>query len=76
MPKLNKKELRYIRQLMAQGLDDDEIQNAIDDARADEAEERERYGDEYEDTRTSAEKEMCDRLDMGRNEAGEWLGFM
>lgn len=31
---------------------------------------------EREDYRTYRDQVMCDRLDMGRNEAGEWLGFM
>ena len=30
---------------------------------------------EYDDERTSYGKETADRLDMGRNEAGEWLGY-
>lgn len=36
------------------------------------------YSDwEYDnDDRSARQKEMDDRLDMGRNEAGEWLGFM
>ena len=32
--------------------------------------------DLYEDDLSPRQKEMNDRLDMGRNEAGEWLGFM
>ena len=31
---------------------------------------------EVEDDLTPREKETNDRLDMGRNEAGEWLGYM
>lgn len=36
------------------------------------------YGDddEYDDGLSSREREINDRLDMGRNEAGEWVGFM
>jgi hypothetical protein len=32
--------------------------------------------DHDDDCRSPSEKETHDRLDMGRNEAGEWLGFM
>lgn len=43
-----------------------------------------RYADRYsdhdydddDDGLSSRQKEMNDRLDMGRNEAGEWVGFM
>lgn len=31
---------------------------------------------DHDDDRSAREKETHDRLDMGRNEAGEWLGFM
>lgn len=34
------------------------------------------YWDEMDDGLSSCQKEMNDRLDMGRNEAGEWVGFM
>jgi hypothetical protein len=33
------------------------------------------YDEDYEDDLTLREKEINDRLDMGRNDAGEWIGF-
>lgn len=68
----------HIRSLIAQGWSDDEINDLLTDAAIDEAEARDLGDcDDYDrDERSSHEKEMCDRLDMGRNDAGEWLGFM
>jgi hypothetical protein len=38
--------------------------------------ERDAYGDMSDDGLSSGQREYNDRLDMGRNDAGEWLGFM
>jgi hypothetical protein len=67
--------LKLIRELIAQGLSDDEIEDAISEMSAANKDHDDAYGNEHEDERSSYEKELCDRLDMGRNEAGEWLGF-
>jgi len=69
-------DISFVRECIANGMSNDEIEDAILEAEAAMEEDRKRYGDEYEDTRSTREKEMCDRLDMGRNDAGEWLGFM
>lgn len=73
---MSKRNTRYIRELIERGFSDDEIEDALHEAECDAQEEHERFGSDREDERSSAEKEMCDRLDMGRNDAGEWLGFM
>lgn len=65
-------------------LSDDEREFLISGATAEEWEafnEEADYGDydEVEDDHeylTPREKETNDRLDMGRNDAGEWLGYM
>lgn len=33
------------------------------------------YGRDFRDDLSPGEQAMCDRLDMGRNDAGEWIGF-
>lgn len=68
--------VRAIRQMVEQGLTDDEIQEALDEAQMARDDLEQRFGSDYEDERSPYQKEMCDRLDMGRNDAGEWLGFM
>lgn len=63
-------------------LSDDEREFLISGATAEEWEafnEDGGYDDEVEDDHeylTPREKETNDRLDMGRNDAGEWLGYM
>ena len=42
---------------------------------AEDDEDRRMYGSE-DDLRSPSEADYSDRLDMGRNDAGEWLGFM
>lgn len=65
-----------IRACIESGMSDDEIEDALHEMELSAQEERDRFGDQYEDPRSTYEKEMGDRLDMGRNDAGEWLGFM
>jgi hypothetical protein len=74
-------ELSNIRDMMDAGMTDAEIAAVYAAARADveheEWHEREEREDrDFDDPRSYREIAMCDRLDMGRNEAGEWLGFM
>ena len=66
-------------------LSDDEREFLISGATAEEWEafneeaDYDGYDDEVEDDYeylTPREKETNDRLDMGRNDAGEWLGYM
>lgn len=66
-------------------LNDDEREFLISGATAEEWEafneeaDYDGYDDEVEDDYeflTPREKETNDRLDMGRNDAGEWLGYM
>jgi len=71
-----KMNINFVRECIANGMSDDEIEDAILEAEVAMEEDRQRYGDDYEDPRSTREKEICDRLDMGRNDAGEWLGFM
>lgn len=80
---MNQATLDLIRDLIAEGLTNDQIQAELQELENDrldalrEAEEyRDMYGDPDDDHLTPYQKEMNDRLDMGRNEAGEWLGFM
>lgn len=69
-------DVALIRAMIAEGLTDEEIEDRIMEAKIADREARDAYGDDWEDERSTHEKEMCDRLDMGRNDAGEWLGFM
>lgn len=69
-------DIRAIRELIERGMSDDEIEDALHEAAVAAQDDYQRYGDEHEDERSTHEKVMCDRLDMGRNDAGEWLGFM
>lgn len=70
------KDIQFIRECIANGMSNDDIEDALLEAQVANEEDRERYGDDHEDERSPYQKEMCDRLDMGRNDAGEWLGFM
>jgi hypothetical protein len=66
-----------IRRLIAEGLSDAEIEQELYEAAADEAEARDReLEDDYEHEADYRWHAHNDRLDMGRNDAGEWLGFM
>jgi len=72
----NRNNIVNIRRMIEAGMSNAEIEDQLIEATAADDEDHRRYGDEREDERSTAEKEMCDRLDMGRNDAGEWLGFM
>lgn len=69
--------VQLIRQLIEAGHSDDEIEDILTEERiaAQEARDRGDYDDE-DDGLSAGQKAMNDRLDMGRNDAGEWLGFM
>ena len=54
--------------------DDDNLDDQEDDP-ADYEWMKEQYADEYYEMRDER-AEYHERIDMGRNEAGEWLGFM
>lgn len=74
-------DVAYLRRLMAEGLSDDEIVAVTEEAELEalqaEHEDRMRYGvDDPDDGLTDGQRAYNDRLDMGRNDAGEWLGFM
>jgi hypothetical protein len=76
---MNAAQIEAIRSMIAEGLTDRDIADAISQADAEtrEAEDFERnaYG-LPDDDRCSRDAIMADRFDMGRNDAGEWLGFM
>jgi len=76
---INKSILSLVDDLRAKGMSDDQIIDDINDREFEAKQHREEmqqiFGDEFEDERSTHEKVMCDRLDMGRNEAGEWIGF-
>lgn len=74
--------VQAIRRMIESGMSNEEIAEQLSyaDAEASEAEDFERnaYGidDHSQDDWTSAQVAFHDRLSMGRNDAGEWLGFM
>ena len=76
--------VRAIRSMIEEGATDAEIaaslgEDELDaeiDARLAEYEHESRYGHGGDDEMTAAEREFHDRLSLGRNDAGEWLGFM
>ena len=75
--------IQMIRAMIEDGATNADITDAVADeldARAETdraiAEDEARYGDEWEDHLSDYDRAHCDRLDMGRNEAGEWLGYM
>lgn len=76
--------VRAIRSMIEEGATDAEIaaslgEDELDaeiDARLAEYEHELRYGHDGDDEMTAAEREFHDRLSLGRNDAGEWLGFM
>ena len=79
---MNTYKIELIREMVAEGCTNEEIQSymqdyadALIDAKIAAKEDREMYGSDDEDERSSYQKETCDRLDMGRNDAGEWLGY-
>ena len=76
--------VRAIRSMIEEGATDAEIaaslgEDELDaeiDARLAEYEHESCYGHDGDDEMTAAEREFHDRLSLGRNDAGEWLGFM
>lgn len=77
---MNAHNIAAIRAMIADGASNEEIADTLNeaeiDARAAEAFERDAYGVDVEDHYTPAQREFHDRLSLGRNDAGEWLGFM
>ena len=83
---MNRFTVERVRELITEGRTNEEIAAILKaedyDAECEAADaerfERDAYGidDRSEDHRSYREQVMCDRLDMGRNDAGEWLGFM
>jgi hypothetical protein len=69
MPNLSADE----REFILTGMWDDEWESMYAEEEDDYLEDDYDYDD---DCRSAREKETHDRLDMGRNEAGEWLGYM
>jgi hypothetical protein len=68
-------DIAYIRGLVAEGLDDDEIADLLAEGKAAAEEEEALYGrpdDQYSHGRTRWE---CDET-YAKNDAGEWLAFM
>lgn len=72
--------VRAIRSMIEEGSTDAEIAASLGedeiDASLAEYEHELRYGHDEDDGMTTAEREFHDRLSLGRNDAGEWLGFM
>jgi len=75
--------IQMVREMIEDGRSDDEIAadvasclyEAECETREAEDFERNAYGP-ADDMRSPHEASYSDRLDMGRNDAGEWLGFM
>jgi hypothetical protein len=73
-----------IREMIASGASDQDIASAIsileDEQRAFDAEiedfHEKAFGSDPDHGMSDRDVAYCDRLDMGRNDAGEWLGFM
>ena len=76
----SKTEVAKIAAMLAEGMSVDDIAAVLDEQRietlvaADEDEMM--YGRDEDDGMTYAQREFHDRLSLGRNEAGEWRGFM
>lgn len=75
---MTRRDIEAIRSLIADGCTDDEIAELLHDADEAERFEEDAYGidDRSQDHWTPAQVEFHDRLSLGRNDAGEWLGFM
>lgn len=73
--------VRQIQTLIDQGHSLDEVIDILDeiecDSRSMEDDYHRLFGDDYNDAddRSYHDKFISDRLDMGQNDAGEWLGF-
>jgi hypothetical protein len=78
---ITKHDVAAIADLIEQGLSPDEIADELNEIEAEDRAHREEYhaayGDDYNDAddRSYRDKFISDRLDMGQNDAGEWLGF-
>ena len=72
-------QIQMIREMIEAGRTDEQIAFECSgfeaEWAAEEDEDRRMYGAE-DDPRSPSEAAYSDRLDMGRNDAGEWLGFM
>lgn len=69
--------IAYIRRCIANGLSDDEIADGLAEAERGDRDHEMAYGvDDFDDGLTDSQRSYNDRLDMGRNDAGEWRGFM
>ncbi|WP_234053674.1 MULTISPECIES: hypothetical protein [unclassified Xanthobacter] len=82
---LMKSQVAAIRKMISSGTGDAEIaaymsaclREAEVEAQVALYEDEMRYGpDDEHDGMTGAQREFNDRLSLGRNDAGEWLGFM
>ncbi len=77
---MTKHDITSIRELIEQGWTDDQINDTFRAAEAEEADmddfHERAFGDMDRDDYSYGENEYNDRLSMGRNDAGEWLGFM
>jgi DNA-binding transcriptional MerR regulator len=74
--------IEQIREMLDSGMSTKDIADALAEQNAEQQEaeqfERDAYGidDRSQDDWTHAQVQYHDRLSYGRNEAGEWLGFM
>lgn len=72
-------DIEQIAEMLADGMTAEEIADTFADYEAETKQaqdfERDAYGLPDDDT-CSRDAIYNDRLDMGRNDAGEWLGFM
>lgn len=76
--------VRAIRSMIEDGASDAEIAAAMGEqsfeheivAKVSDYEDQLRYGHDDDDGMTGAQRTFHDRLSLGRNDAGEWLGFM
>lgn len=72
-------QIQMVREMIEAGRSDAEIAFDVSGFEsewvAEDAEDRRMYGP-ADDLRSPSEAAYSDRLSMGRNDAGEWLGFM
>lgn len=76
--------VRAIRSMIEDGASDAEIAAAMSEpsfeheieTKVSDYEDQLRYGLDDDDGMTGAQRAFHDRLSLGRNDAGEWLGFM